>query len=350
MLQTLSIRNFRGLTNIVIDKLGRINLVTGRNNAGKTTLLEAILLLVGAANARMAFNSHVIRGWKQGMPPRWVAETYWKPLFSGLDTNRIPEVAGVHSAIGEMNLTIRWGRSSKEEFSRDGIKDLVAIRSSEKRSLRFTYEDHIIGRIESEAHETTDKIDVDQSDSYVPFNVEILQPGGGNVNEDAVALGQLRMQKRGELILDALRTVEPTLTGIEDNSSSGAPMICVDVGLPELTPLSVMGAGMTHVARIVLAIATAAGGVVLVDEIENGLHHSVLPAVWRVITKAAQQFNVQIFATTHSFECVQAAHETLTPPDDFRLHRLEDVDGEYRCVTLSPAAISGAMRHSMEIR
>ena len=349
MLKRLCISDFRGLRDVTVDDLSRINLVTGRNNSGKTTLLEALLLLVGAANARMAFSPHVIRGWKQGMPPRWVAETYWKPLFSGLDTDKVPEISGVHSSIGEMALTIKWDRPLKEEFSRDGIKEPLAAGTSEKRSLRFAYEDPKVGKIESEARETTDKIDVDQGDSYVPFNVEILQPGGGNVNEDAVALGQLRMQKRGELILKALRTMEPKLDGIEDNSSSGAPMICVDIGLPELAPLSVMGAGMTHVARIVLAAATAAGGMVLVDEIENGLHHSVLPDVWRVIATAAEQFDVQFFATTHSFECVAAAHEALSP-DRFRLHRLEVVDGENRCVTLSPTAISGAIRHNMEIR
>ena len=349
MLQSLRILNFRGMNDVTVDQLSRINLVTGRNNAGKTTLLEAILLLVGAANARMAFNPHVIRGWKHGMPPRWVAETYWKPLFSGLDTNKVPEISGIHSTIGKMALTIKWDRLSNEGFSRDGIKDLLAVGSLETRSLKFVYEDPKVGKIESEAHETTDKIDVNQSDSYVPFSAQILQPGGGNVNEDAVALGQLRMQKRGQLILDALRTVEPMLDGIEDNTSSGAPMICVDIGLPELAPLSVMGAGMTHVARIVLATATAAGGVVLVDEVENGLHHSVLPEVWRVIAAAAKQFDVQIFATTHSFECVEAAHEALAP-DGFRLHRLEAVDGKNRCVTLSPTAIGGAIRHNMEIR
>ena len=83
MLERLHIRNFRGFGDLRIDSLGRINLVTGRNNAGKTTLLEAILLLVGAANARMAFSPHVIRGWSQGAPSRWVADTCWKPLSPG---------------------------------------------------------------------------------------------------------------------------------------------------------------------------------------------------------------------------------------------------------------------------
>lgn len=349
MFERLRIRNFRGFGDLRIDSLGRINLVTGRNNAGKTTLLEAIFLLSGAANARMAFSPHAIRGWSQGAPPRWVADTCWKPLFSGLDTGRAPEIAGSHSEVGSMKLTIRWEKPSKEEFSRDGIKKLPATGSPEKRALKFTYEDSKVGKLESAAQETADKFDVEQGDGYVPFPAASVQPEGGNVNEDAVALGQLRMQKRGQLVLDALRVVEPGLAGIEDNSSSGAPMICVDLGLPELVPLPVTGAGMTHVARIVLAAASVEGGVLLVDEIENGLHHSVLPKVWRVIDKAAADFGVQVFATTHSFECVEAAHEALGP-DGFRLHRLEAEDGERRCVTPSHTAIAGAIRHNMEIR
>ena len=58
---------------------------------------------------------------------------------------------------------------------------------------------------------------------------------------------------------------------------------------------------------------------------------------------------MQIFATTHSFECVEAAHEALGA-EGFRLHRLEVVDGERRCVTLSPIAIAGAIRHNLEVR
>ena len=104
---------------------------------------------------------------------------------------------------------------------------------------------------------------------------------------------------------------------------------------------------MTHITRIVLAAASVPDGVVLVDEIENGLHHSVLSDVWRVIATVAEQFNVQIFATTHSCECVEAAHEALGA-GGFRLHRLEVVDGATRCVTYGHDAMDGAIRHNLE--
>ena len=83
--------------------------------------------------------------------------------------------------------------------------------------------------------------------------------------------------------MNALRIIEPKLQSIEDNSAGGFPMIWGDIGLPELVPLAMMGEGMTRLARLVLAIASAPGGLVLVDEIETGLHHTVLPDVWRAV-------------------------------------------------------------------
>ena len=135
----------------------------------------------------------------------------------------------------------------------------------------------------------------------------------------------LRRKKQGALLLKALQIVEPRLQSIEENSSSGIPMIWGDIGLSELVPLSAMGEGMTQIARLVLAIASVPDGIVLIDEVENGIHHSVLPDVWRAIDEAAKQFHTQVFATTHSFECIEAAHQALGP-DGFLLHRLEASD------------------------
>lgn len=146
-----------------------------------------------------------------------------------------------------------------------------------------------------------------------------------------------------------MRIVEPRLQAIEDISASGAPLIWGDVGLRELVPLSVLGEGITRIARVVLAISSVPQGVVLVDEIENGLHHSVLGKFWKVVESAAEEFDTQIFATSHSRECVAAAHDALRG-ESFRLHRLE-LDGQRsRCVSYGEEAVEGAMKHGLEVR
>ena len=349
MLKQLHVRNLRGLRDLAIKKLGRVNLVAGKNNVGKTTLLEAIFLLGSGGDCRLALNRHVVRLEPTTDVPTSISETVWASFFFGLETDSRVTVSGCHSLVGNMELAVALERSITSEIPRDGEKGAFTQARSGERVLKFRYVDPVAGTLESEARETATEIKFEQSNTYVPFSGSILQPGGGNAKNDAILLGQLRRQKRGELLLEALHTVEPRLQGIEDNSSSGSPMIWVDIGLRELVPLPAMGAGMTHVTRVVLAAGAVPGGVVLVDEIENGLHHSVLPDVWRIVGKVAEQFNVQVFATTHSFECVEAAYKALGA-DGFRLHRLEVDDGVNRCMTYEPDAIEGAIRHNLEVR
>ena len=349
MLKRLHIRKLRGLRDLKVEGLGPVNVVAGRNNAGKTTLLEAIFLLGGAGNPRHALNSHVVRMEPADATPASVWESAWAPLFHDLNVDEPLTISGHHSAVGDMTLSVALARPVTTEVPRGGNDRPLTTDRPFERALRFTYVDPRAGQLENQAREMPDKVAFDQNDMYSPFNGTILQPRSSNVNEDAVRLGRLRKQKRGDLLLEALRVLEPRLQAVEDNASSGAPMIWVDVGLRELVPLPTMGAGMTHVTRLVLAAAMVPDGIVLVDEIENGLHHSVLPDVWHVVGKAAEQFNVQFFATTHSFECVQAARKALGS-DGFRLHRLDIVKGENRCVTYGPEAMDAAIRHNLEVR
>ena len=202
--------------------------------------------------------------------------------------------------------------------------------------LRFGYD-----KIHRDNHSHTD----------VPMTGNFISGKRRAPRQDATRLGDLRRRKQGHHLVDALKILEPRLEALEENSIAGYPMIWGDVGLPELVPLSGMGEGMTHVARIFLAIfATATtGGVVMVDEIENGIHYSVLEKVWRAIGEAAERIGVQFFATTHSFECMEAAHDALG--NKLVVHRIEeDREGKSRCVTLDAEGIAAVIRHGFEVR
>ena len=109
---------------------------------------------------------------------------------------------------------------------------------------------------------------------------------------------------------------------------------------------------MRRLLSIVLAIATAPGGRVLIDEIENGLHHSVLVKVWEAIADAAVRADAQIFATTHSYECIQAAHKAFAEkrPADLRLFRLDRVDAEIRVAAYNETTLETSIDMSLEVR
>ncbi len=348
MLERLRIRNYRGFTDLGIDRLSRINLFTGRNNSGKTTLLEALFLLCGAGNAQMALNANVMR--ELNLAPGPVTpETFWKPIFTGFDVEKTVEIEGRHSAFGSLSLSIANDRSSTIEIPLDGSSRTSVPELSHSMGLLFSFKMGSGKMTESRIRMTGSGIQGDPSDVRLPFQAVFLSSRIGNPKEDAMRLGQLRQRKQGDFVVEALRIVEPRLQSVEDNSASGTPMIWGDIGLPELVPLPVMGDGMTRIARLVLAISIAPKGVVLVDEIENGLHHSTLHKVWAAIDRVAERFDTQIITATHSFECMAAAHHAL---DDTSLlvHRLEAVDETTRCVSYEPEELEAAVSHSLEVR
>ena len=347
MLKRLQIRNFRGFKAFEIDQLSGINLIAGKNNSGKTGLLEAIFLLAGAGNAQMASNINVIRG--IDLSGVGGSDPFWKQLFFNLDMERHIGIEGEHTSHGQLVLKISLEQQSITEISVDRADGISATNLFDERALIFQYCGPSGEPVKSHIRRKGDQFEYNRPNKNPPFPAAILLSRARDIREDSIRLGILRRYKQDHLLLKALQVVEPKIQSIEENSSSGTPMVWGDIGLSELVPLPVMGEGMTQIARLVLAIASAPDGVVLVDEVENGIHHSVLPDVWRAINEAARQFHTQVFATTHSFECIEAAHDALGP-DGFLLHRLEASDAENRCVTYEPNAIDAAFRHNLEVR
>ena len=129
-------------------------------------------------------------------------------------------------------------------------------------------------------------------------------------------------------------------------------MIYGDIGVGRRVPMSQMGEGMVRLLSLVLEITKASGGVVLIDEIENGLHHSVMTKIWRAVGEAARRSNTQIFATTHSWECIRAAHEAFLQNGtyDLRLHRLERINGDIKAVTYDQKTLDTSVEMNLEVR
>jgi len=113
-----------------------------------------------------------------------------------------------------------------------------------------------------------------------------------------------------------------------------------------------MGEGLVRLLSIILAIAQAQGGTILIDEIENGLHYSVMTDVWKAIADAARRADAQIFATTHSQECIRAAHRAFDSSEtyDFRYHRLELVKDEIQAVTYDRETLATSDEMDLEMR
>ena len=170
------------------------------------------------------------------------------------------------------------------------------------------------------------------------------------VQENAELFSELEAVGQQDEILSPLQLLEPRLKRLTLLLVDGVTMIHGDIGLSRLVPLSLMGEGMVHLSSMLLAIAKARGGTVLIDEVEKGLHHSVMAKVWEAIGSAARKLNTQVFATTHSWESIQFANQAFGKDGDFRLHRLEKIKDEIRAITYSEESFDAAMKFEMEVR
>ena len=101
-----------------------------------------------------------------------------------------------------------------------------------------------------------------------------------------------------------------------------------------------------------LAFHEGRGGMIFIDEVENGLHYSVLEDVWKELSWLSKEFDVQIFATTHSNECMVAARDTFNSVDDETLciHRLSLQEGRISATTYSFEDLDFTLDYGAEMR
>ena len=125
---------------------------------------------------------------------------------------------------------------------------------------------------------------------------------GGLSAENAERYSKLEEIGEEGALIAPLTSLEPRLKRLSVLVTSNGPTIHGDIGIGRLVPLPMMGEGVARLLTLLLAIESAKGGIVMVDEIESGFHYSVIREVWTALARAARQSDVQIFASTHSFE------------------------------------------------
>lgn len=348
MLSRCQIQRFRGFEDLELAGLGRINLIVGRNNSGKTSLLEALALLAAGPVVRYSQAILASRPLAFAGTPRAMRDTQWRQLFWRMRADPAIRIRG-ESADREvcLEIALRDEAPATVALGEDGATILEGLAVEVVLGFRCRRGDQ---EEEGTIHLGRDQVTYRSPDSTrAPIPSAFIVAATRDVEQIAVELGDLRRMKRDGIVLDALRTIEPNLQGVESGTASGKPMIWCDLGLPELLPLGVAGEGMLHVTQMVLAMHGVENGMALFDEVENGIHHSALPGIWRALDLASREFRTQIVATTHSFECVRAAWESLSP-DDFRVYRLQPEVTDRPVVAFTAEALAGTMKNGFEMR
>jgi len=366
MLDRLEIKGFRTFDEYTVEDLGRVNLFVGRNNSGKTTILEAAEMLLSSDTPNAVVGCAIRRGElqierKQERRSKYVDVSH---LFHGHRCD--------------------VGSSFVIEGCEGG--DQVSLRSE----VEPLEPDHRRGRTlfdDGQNLEPDFSLLIRHSQRPEPITVPLALPGvispvemrrmsigpasdGRSVSFvrteslDAVELQEywdaIVLTEEESNVVESLRILDPRVDRIAFLSSSSYPRYGTSLsgiyirlrGLDDRIPLGSLGDGVRHLLTISMAVSRSAGGFVMIDEIDPGLHHSVMSDMWRVLIGTAERLNVQIFATTHSLDCVRSlAWLANTQPDlcrDVRMHR---VDSERpSTVVYSPDEISTAAAQHVELR
>ena len=349
MLKSFKITNFRGFKSFQIKDFSRLNLIAGKNNTGKTALLEALFLHAGSFNPSLAITINALRGiQKMAIQNDPAAEMPWNSLFYEFNPKSVIELDGQDEN----------GRRILVTLSSEPISSAVVPVQGTASNL-MNQNALVLKYIENKKKEervtlkfTTKGLEYEP---VFPLRVPAIFVSArslGAHEEDAARFGQLTLRKEEEQLLGALQEIEPRLKSVTVVYEADSPTLHGDIGQPRLVPLLLMGEGMVRLAKIVLAISSSRNGIVFIDEIETGFHYSVMKSIWRGLSKIADTFNVQLFATTHSLECTRAAYTAFQnePKFDLMVYRLDGKNSAVNAIAYDKESLGAALEADLEIR
>ena len=371
LIPDLSIKGFRAIKDLSINELGRVTLITGKNNTGKSSILEALRLF--ANNASPDTLQGILTSREEFVPTRdnnsakteEEIASYFLSLFHGfpdlsfeIDPIEISTCAGSRLASLAMHLNWLVEREDADgslvmevwNASASPESELSAGMILETEQVRVTYTLRRFLRRPRPALPQP----ILHKQGRMPC--VMVSPFGG---QRTSALGHLW----DDIVLtDDEREVVAGLQTINDSISAVSMVGSEDVSLPRRAmvrakgishpvPLRSFGDGMNHLFAIILSLISARGGVLLIDEFENGLHFTVHLDVWRMIFRLARRLDIQVFATSHSWDAIESFQQAAAEaPEEAALVRLTRRQHDIISTVFTEDELAIVTRDKIEVR
>jgi len=375
MLDSLQIKNFRNLKELKIGHVDRINLITGKNNTGKSSILEAIAIYASRGDFSQIFQLLDYRGENfsqknhsstDSNESRDLIIKSLSAMFTGRAVNFYDEVTifvgnineGVHQS--EKYITLRFVKYYDEILKNEqgeSFRRKIANISKEE-----IYDDFKIGmEITSEKEGVILPLvgDVPYRHGFKGVNnrenFQFIRTANIDKETNGKLFDHITLTEKEKYVIEALRIIEPTterIAFIGENPRERTAVIKLS-NVSEVLPLRSMGDGINRILTIILALANSDNGFLLLDEFENGLHYTVQEKLWKIIFELSKVLNVQVFATTHSEDCISGFQRVLNNADNSqtgKLIRLDNSNGNIKSVEYSPRELQIACEQDIEAR
>lgn len=318
MISNINIRNFKCFKRVALDFCRPINIIVGDNGSGKTTLLEAIFITLGHS-PRLALNMRQRRGLDGTFVGDLgaVEEAVWGDLFFDWDQPAEIRIAGVGfenrslvisrgATVGKSKVTLKTGEESQS--------GPVAFKYTNNLGQSFTITPEIAG----------EKLEIASTPERIPDAFSFSANQSTGASELAMRFSRLRLRNKHAGFVEFLEKEYDFIEDIGVDSFGGSPGLSAAIkGTKRRFAINSISAGISKVAFIALAMFTRENGIVMVDEIENGLYYKHHESLWRGMIRLSDLTGTQLFVTTHSAESLKALHAAAADtPDKFALWRV----------------------------
>lgn len=356
-ISSLEIKNFRGIKHLEIDDLKRVNIFLGKNNVGKTTILEAIFLSLAPGNPQMTIGINNMRSLFH------TTSEDFKFIFYQMNFENQIEIISKYRYNGlEKDLKISANAQGSTTVTQNGITDVgLSITQAEKTTVKGLNLNYSYKKKGSKRESFLAKIFLDdkgvfqQTSAKTPETLLATFVTQGALHTNlSLQLEKILIDKKENEIVGFLKPVDKTIESLSLGTNN---VILVDTGFGKRYPLNLLGDGAVRMVAILLAIYNSAGGVLLIDEFSNGLHYTALRGLWQAIFKASEINRVQVFVTTHDYEALVHLKKILDEDqyakyqNEIRSYTISKIsEGEFKSYKYDFADLEFAIGENNELR
>ncbi|MER9371492.1 AAA family ATPase [Mesorhizobium sp. M0491] len=324
MFREVEIQNYRGLAHEKIGPLAGVNLITGKNGSGKSSFLEAIFLNAGGSNPNLAPMMSAFRGENrlshlidtpfrlffdlQDLKPAKINAT-WNGRKRRLVIHPLSSTIGVVGASSTKALLsgvrLNFKGPSGASTGQIEIKPPILPGIQVGADLA-TGQNAAPPAGPSVSFSSSGQSDVVNGHFIPPYQIDLFE----QVHQQ---ITKLTKEKRIGDLVAMMKGIEPSISNIFALSETNMNEIYLDIGRNYLMPLSGVGAGFFNLLKICAGITTnPRDGIFIVDEIENGIHHTLLKDLAKIVIDGSRSAGIQCFCSTHSGEMISAFAEAAS--------------------------------------
>jgi AAA15 family ATPase/GTPase len=344
MFTKIEIERFRGIRHASIEGFKQINLFFGKNNCGKSSLLESLFLASGLSNPLLPIRVNVMRGYSKARL------NDLKLDFYNLDTSRPIHIRMENEEKRDLSISLFEQSQNNVSINADDNNILSNVQEG-KYGLKFDFkvnDRHYESQIRFDSANSTEATSIVSERYAESLRCTYLSPKY-DFNASIQGLKNILQNKDEHFIVEGLKIIEPRVTDFifADNE------MLVDIGLVKRIPVNMMGDGARKIVSLLTAVYDCKDGALLVDEISNGFHYSVMCSLWKVLINAAVRNNTQLFVTTHDNDSIKGLRNAaLNEFDDivaaFKL--LKTSDDELKAYHYSLESLDYSINQEIEVR